>query len=194
MHVRGRRRIFLHCSAKLVERALVFRVFRRNTRGYRLRAFELRARVEEPALFATVQFKIALRTFPVRIESGRQHRAAIRAARARHGADHPRRARSKMIGSSARAALRRPAISVFFLVSFLFFRFSIAAVAVLAIHKRLRPPVTTDCHCCFLYNWVISTRFPDIIQSECFTRPAHQTSPMKLSWNAAEQKMGHLCL
>ena len=101
-----------------------------------------------------------------------------------------------MIGSSARSALRWPAISVFLFVSFLFFRFSIAAVAVLAIHKRLRPSVATDCHCTVLYDWVssISILIPDIILSECFTRPAHQTSPMKLSWNAAEQKMGHLCL
>jgi hypothetical protein len=32
---------------------------------------------------------------------------------------------------------------IFFLV---FFRVTVAAVAVLSIHKRLRPPVSTDCY------------------------------------------------
>jgi hypothetical protein len=154
----------------------------------------LRTSIEKPALFAAMQLKVALRTLSIRIESCRQHGTAIRATRARNRANHSRGARAKVIRRATRPALGGPALSVFFLVSFLLFRFSIAAVAVLTIHKRLRPSVATDCHCFILHNWVDSTLFPDIIESECFTHPAHQTSPMKLSWDAAEQKMGQLCL
>jgi len=194
LHVRCRRGVFFYRGAKFVKRTLVLGVFRRNARGYRLGALELRAAIEKPALLTTVQLKIAFRTLALGIESGHKYRAAVRAARARYRAHHPWRARTKVIRSAARSALRRFALSILFFVSFLFFRFSIAAVAILAIHKRLRPSAATDCHSNLLHDWVKSTRFPDMIRSECFTCPAHQSSPLKLSWDAAGQKMGQLCL
>src|SRR6516225_24946 len=91
-----------------------------------------------------MQLKIALRALPVGIESRNQHGATIRAARPRDRAYHARCARAEMVGGSTRTALRRFALRSFFL--FPLFRVTIAAMAVLAIHKRLRPPVSTDCH------------------------------------------------
>jgi hypothetical protein len=57
-------------------------------------------------------------------------------------------------------------------------------VTVLAIHKRLRPSVATDCNYTLLHNPVKSCLFPRCIQSERYKRPAHQSSPLKLFWNA----------
>jgi hypothetical protein len=51
-----------------------------------------------------------------------------------------------MIRRSSRAALRRLSLSVSFFVFFLFFGITIAAVTVLAIHKRLRPSAAPDCN------------------------------------------------
>jgi hypothetical protein len=54
---------------------------------------------------------------------------------------------------------------------FVFFRVPITAVAVLAIHKRLRPPVSTDC---YNYNSCFcAVALPSLacIQSDCYTRP-----------------------
>ena len=101
-----------------------------------------------------------------------------------------------MIGSAPRTALRRPTLSVSFFVSFLFFGITIAAVTVLAIHKRLRPSVAPDCNCYLLLAGELLVVYPSCIQSDCHKRPAHQSSPLKLFWNAVlrEQKMGQLCL
>ena len=144
LHIRRWRRVFLHRHSELVKSTIVLRVFRRNPRRNRLSALELRTRIEKPALLATVQLKPALRAFPVGVKSRNQHRPAIRTARPRDGSHHPWRPRSKMVRSSPRPALRRLAIRSFFL--FVLFRVAIAAVAVLAIHKRLRPSASTDCH------------------------------------------------
>jgi hypothetical protein len=58
-----------------------------------------------------------------------------------------------MVRGSSWAALRRFAIlPVSFFVLFLFFGITIAAVTVLAIHKRLRPSVSTDCYYFLLHN------------------------------------------
>jgi heme-degrading monooxygenase HmoA len=58
-----------------------------------------------------------------------------------------------VIAGSSRAALRWFAIlSVSFFVLFLFLGITIAAVTVLAIHKRLRPSVSTDCNYSLLHN------------------------------------------
>ena len=102
-----------------------------------------------------------------------------------------------MVGRSSRAALGWFAIlSVSFFVLFLFFGITIAAVTVLAIHKRLRPSVSTDCSYFLLHNNSKEVLFLTSIQSGCFKRPPNQSSPLKLSWIALqrEQKMGPLCL
>jgi hypothetical protein len=60
-------------------------------------------------------------------------------------------------------------------VFFLFFRFSIAAMAVLAIHKRLRPSAATDCNCKLLHHWSNTLLSPIGIRSDCYRLPAHQS-------------------
>ena len=97
-----------------------------------------------------MQFEIALRTFPARIETSYEDRATVRTTRACYRPHHPRRARAEVVRRSSRAALRRLAISVFLFVSFLFLGITIAAVTVLAIHKRLRPSAAPDRN----YNWL----------------------------------------
>ena len=101
-----------------------------------------------------------------------------------------------MIRGSARSALRRFPLSISFFVFFLLFGITIAAVTVLAIHKRLRPSVAPDCNYNSSHDWFTTCLFPKDIQSERYNRSAHQSSPLKLFWDAAsrEQKMGHLCL
>jgi hypothetical protein len=69
-------------------------------------------------------------------------------------------------------------------VLFLFFGITIAAVTVLAIHKRLRPSVSTDCNCNLLHYNSKKVLFVTCIQSDCFKRPANHSSPLKLSWIA----------
>jgi hypothetical protein len=162
-----------------------------------LRALELRARIKEPALFAAMQFGAAPWTLPGGVKSRDEHRAAVRATRSRYRTHHPGRARPEMIGGSSWAALWWFTIlSVSFFVLFLFFGITIAAVTVLAIHKRLRPSVSTDCNYALLHNNPKKVLFLTCIQSDCFKRPANQPSPLKLSWIAVqrEQKMGQLCL
>src|SRR5713226_1047956 len=95
--------VFFHGGAKFVEGAVVLRVFGCNALRNRLRAFKLRAAVEEAALFATVQLESALGTLAIGVEAAGEHRAAIGTARAGHGADHARRSRTELIG--ARTAL-----------------------------------------------------------------------------------------
>src|SRR5579863_3420296 len=77
-----------------------------------------------------------------------------------------------MVRSSTRATLRRLTISSFFF--FMLFRVTIAAVAVLAIHKRLRPSASTDCHFnVYLHNYR-EDLFASCIQSGCYNRSAGQ--------------------
>jgi hypothetical protein len=133
-----------------------------------LGALELRTRIEIAALLATVQLEIAFRTFPAWIEAGHKYRAAIRTARSGYRPHHPRGSRTKMIRSASGSALRRLAIPVFLFVFFLLFGITIAAVTVLAIHKRLRPSVSTDCNLNFLHYWFNTWLFPKCIQSERF--------------------------
>jgi len=196
LHIRSRCRVFLYRRPKLIKCAVILRVFRRNPRRNRLRALELRSRIEKAALLAAMQLKIALWTFSRRIEACHKHRAAVRTPRSCYRPDHPRRARTEVIGRASRSALRRFPLPVFFLPFVLLFGITIAAVTVLAIHKRLRPSVATDCNYTLPDNCIKSCLFPRCIQSERYNRPAHQSFPLKLSWNASEreQKMGHLCL
>jgi hypothetical protein len=75
--------------------------------------------------------------------------AAVGAASAGYGADHARGARAELIGTWA--ALRGLAIVAVITIAGLFFFFvllgiAVAAMAVLSIHKRLRPSVLTDYH------------------------------------------------
>jgi len=194
LHVRRWRRVFLYRHSEFVESAIVLRVFRSNTCRDGLCALKLRARIEKPALFAAMQLKSAFRAFPIGVKSRNQHRPAIGTARPGHRPHHARRPRPKVVRSSTRSALRRLAIWSFFF--FVLFRVAIAAVAVLAIHKRLRPSVSTDCNFTVYLHHYREDLFASCIQSGCYNRLAGQPSPMKCSWIAGlrEQEMGQLCL
>jgi len=104
-----RRGVLLHGGAKLVKRTGVLGVLGRDTFGDGLRAFKLRSGVKEAALLAAMELEIALGTFAVGVEAGREDGAAIRTARTGDGADHARRARAEMI-VCAGTALRRFAV------------------------------------------------------------------------------------
>jgi hypothetical protein len=138
----------------------------------------LGAGIEEAALFAAVQFHLTFGAFSVGIEAGAEDGAAVGAAGTGYRADHARGARAELIG--ARAALRRPAIVaiamgfVFFVV---FLRVAIPAVTVLSIHKRLRPPVSTDCHNYNLDYCAHALANLACIQSDCYTRPDRAIIP-----------------
>jgi hypothetical protein len=184
LHVRSGGRVFFYRGPELVERTFILCILGRNPGRNRLGALELRSRVKKSALLATVQLKIAFRAFARRIETRHQHRATIRTARPRYRSYHPRRARTKMIGGPSRSALRRLPLSILLFPSLLLFGITIAAVTILAIHKRLRPSVATDCNYTLLNDRVKSCLFPRCIQSERYKRPAHQSSLLKLFWNA----------
>src|SRR5690348_242998 len=110
--VSHRRGVFLHVHSHFEERALILRVLLRDSLGDRLRALELPSRIEVDALLAAMQFRLATRTFSAGVESRRQHRSAIRAARAHHGSDHARRPRPHHIVLGTRR-FRRPALAIF---------------------------------------------------------------------------------
>src|SRR5271154_2259002 len=196
LRVRSRRRIFFNRHAEFIELAIVLGVLRRNALRNWLCAFRLRPGIEKPALLAAMQFRLALRTLPVGIEPRREHRAAIRATPARDRADHPRRARPELV-RSPRPPLRRgsgvPPVSFFFLV--VLFRVSIPAVAVLTVHKRLRPPVLTDCNTKTLYYSAMTRTSPWLISSRNVTLgQLVQSSPGVAARTVyTEQEMGHLC-
>ncbi len=138
LRIGSRRGVLLHGHTKFVQRAVVLRIFRRDALGHRLRALKLRSAVEEPALLAAVQLKIALRACAGRVKPVAKHRAAIGAARPRYRSDHPRRARPKLIG--ARSALRWLAVVRPFLL-FVLLCVAISAMTVLSIHKT--PPYSS---------------------------------------------------
>jgi hypothetical protein len=91
--------------SELVELAIVLAIFWSDAFGDGLGAFKLRAGIEEAALFATMEFGVALGAGAAGVEAGREDRAAIRAAGAGYSADHAGSAGPKMIVLSARAAL-----------------------------------------------------------------------------------------
>ena len=80
LSVRSRRGVFFNGHAEFVKLAIVLRVLGSDALGNGLGALELRAGIEEAALLAAVQFKLALGTFAVGVEAGSQDRAAIGAA------------------------------------------------------------------------------------------------------------------
>ena len=108
-----------------------------------MRAFELDTGIEEAALFAGVKFKLAFWACAIGVEAGGQDGAAICAAAASDGAHHSRRAWTELVRAS-RAAGGRFAIMMNFRFFVVFFRVAITAVAVLSIHERLRPSISTD--------------------------------------------------
>src|SRR5262249_11710520 len=83
----------------------------------------------------------AFRTLPIRIETGRQDGTAIGTPRSSYRAHHPRCARAELIGSPRSPVWWRPPI-VLPLFLFFFFRIAVPAMAIFAIHKRLRPSVS----------------------------------------------------
>jgi len=119
--------------AKFVKLAAVFAVFGRDPLGHRLHAFKLGAGIEIAALFAAVQFGIALGAGAAGIEARSENRAAVGAARARDRADHARSARAQMIILPARTAGGRPLLGTGF--SVFFFGIAVTAMAVLTIHN-----------------------------------------------------------
>ena len=140
--VRGWRGIFFDGHAKFVEGAGVLGVFGRDAFLDRLGTFELSAGIEEAALLAAVQVSAALGTRAVGIESGSEDGATVGTSGPRHSADHAGRAWAELIGAARPARGRLAVVRFIFLL--VFFRVSVPAVAVLSIHKRLRPPVSTD--------------------------------------------------
>jgi len=162
--------------AKFVEGAGVLGVLGGNAFLNGLSAFELRAGIEKAALLAAVEFELALGARAIGIEARRKDGAAIGAAGASDGTDHARRAWAELI-SAARAAGRRLAIVMGLVFFILFFRVAVTAVTVLSIHKRLRPPVSADCHnynSCFRANALANLA---CIQSDCYTRPDGALNP-----------------
>jgi hypothetical protein len=115
-----------------------------------------------------MQFKLALGARAVGIKSRSEDGAAIGTSRAGDGAHHAWGAWAELIGAARSASGRLALVRLVLLI--LLFRVAVAAVSILSIHKRLRPPVSTDCH---NYN----SRFCAVelaklasIQSDCYTR------------------------
>ena len=168
LSIGGWRGIFFDGHAEFVKGAGVLGVLGRDAFRDGLSAFELRAGIEKAALFAAVQFELALGTRAIGIEPRSEDGAAIGTARAGDGADHAGRAGAELVGT-ARATSGRLAV-VRLVLLFLLFRVAVTAVTVLSIHKRLRPSVSTDCHnynSCFCAVALANLAY---IQSDCYTR------------------------
>lgn len=197
LSVRRRRRVLFDGHAKFIKFAFVACILRCDAFRNHLRALELRASIEKTALFAGVQFKRTFCALAIGIKSRRQHRSAIRATASGHRAHHARGPRTKLI-RAARPALRRPSLLKFisFFFFFVFFRVTISAVAVLSIHKRLRPSVATDCPLPFLCKLNCDYRTVVCIRSDCYTRSG-SASDLRTVYSEGrmnrEQKKGHLC-
>jgi len=143
LRVGSGRGVFLDGHAKFVEGAGVLGVFGGDARANWLRALELCAGIEKAALLAAVEFELALGTLAVRIETRGEDSAAIGTAGAGDGPDHARGARAELVGA-ARAARRR-LLFVRALALLTFFGIAVAAMTILTIHKRLRPPALKGC-------------------------------------------------
>jgi len=131
-------RVLFDGHAEFVEFAGVFAVLGSDALGDRLGAFKLCAGIEEAALFAAVEFGVALGAGAGGVEAGDQNSAAIGASGAGDGADHAGGAGTEMIVLSSRTALRGLAFGAGLLF---FFGIAIAAMAVLTIHGFLRARV-----------------------------------------------------
>ena len=118
-----------------------------------------------------MQFELALGAGSVGIKPGREDRAAVGAAAACYRAHHAGRSRAELIGPARTAGRRFAVVMNFFF--FIFFRVAITAVAVLAIHKRLRPPICTDyCLRKPAAGRLLAHHNLAEIHSDCYTRPA----------------------
>jgi len=131
----GGRGVLFDGGAEFVELAIVLAIFWSDAFGDRLGTFKLRAGIEEAALFAAMEFGIALGAGAAGVEAGSENGAAIGAACTGDSADHARSARAEMIVLSAGTALGWLAFRAGLLF---FFGIAIAAMAVLTIHKFLR--------------------------------------------------------
>ena len=144
LHVRSGRRVFFDGHAEFIEGAVVLGIFGGNALPNRLRAFELRAGVEEAALLAAMELELAFGAFAVGIETGGENGTAVRAAGAGNRSDHARRAGAELIGTTRSARWRLFFVRALALLTL--FRIAVTAMTILAIHKRLRPPALTDRH------------------------------------------------
>jgi len=169
LSVRSWRGVFFDGHAEFVKGAGVLGVLGRDALRDGLSALELRAGIEKAALFAAVQFELALGACAIGIESRSEDGSAIGAAGAGDGADHARRAGTELIGA-AWAASGRLAV-VRFVLFILLFRVAVTAVTVLSIHKRLHPSVSTDCHNYNRCFCAVALANLACIQSDCYTRP-----------------------
>jgi len=159
----------------------------------RLRAFELRASIEETALLAAVQLELALGTFAVGIKTRGEDGATIGAARAGDGSHHARCAGAELVGAARAARWRFFFVRALALLTFL--RVAVTAMTILTIHKRLRPPALTDCNG---YNlnlarndvptWLVSNWIATLGRTAlCLPEFALQCDVVR------EQEMGPLC-
>jgi hypothetical protein len=190
--VRGGGGVFFDGHAEFVELTVVFGVLGGDTLGDRLGALELGAGIEEAALLATVEFKLALGTLAVGVEPSGQDCAAVGTSAASDGTDHPRGAGAKLIG--ARTALRRLAV-VAFLSFFAFFRVAVTAMTVLSIHKRLRPDAMPDCNSdCLDFradaHSYLGMNPTGLLHS---AHSAIVTQRIRTGLATSKQEMGHLC-
>jgi hypothetical protein len=129
-----RRGVLLYRRAECVKRAFVSRIFFGDALGDWLCALELRARVEVHALFAAVQLESATRAGAVPVEARLEHHTAIRAARARDGANHARRARPDLL-------LVRPVFRRAFFLLLGGVRIHVTPLAILPLQRYLRGKV-----------------------------------------------------
>ncbi len=90
------RSFFLARHSNLVKLAVVTHIFLRYPHRNRLHALETASRIEIRALLARVQFKLALRTFPV-ARAPLKNCSTLRAARDRASSGHIDRAWSKCV-------------------------------------------------------------------------------------------------
>ncbi len=192
LSVRGRRGVFFNGHTEFVELAIILGVFRGDPLGDGLGTFELGAGIEEAALFATVQFELALGTFAVGVETRSQNSTAIGAAAARDRAHHARSARAELV--RAWTALRGLAIVPLFSL-FAFFRVAISTVSVLSIHKRLHPGTMPDCdlNC---PNFRVDTHSNRGMYPNGKLHSAHSaivTQRFRTGLATSKQEMGQLC-
>jgi hypothetical protein len=190
--IRRWRGVFFDGHAKFVKLAIIFRIFGSDALRDGLGALELGAGIEEAALLAAVQLKLALGALAVRVETSGKDSAAIGTTTARDGADHTRGSRAELIG--ARATLRRlPIVALFSF--FAFFRVAVPAMTVLSIHKRLRPDAMPDYdHDCLDFR--AGMRSNRGMYPTGLLHSAHSaiiTQRITTGLATSKQEMGHLC-
>jgi hypothetical protein len=186
--------VFLDGHAKFVELAMVLGVFGRDALFNRLRALELGAGVEEAALLATMQLKLALGAPAVGIKAGGEDSAAIGTAGTGNGSHHTRGAGTELIGAARAARWRLLFVRAFALLTFL--RIAVTAMTILTIHKYLRPPVLTDCngYNLDLYATVCQLGlYPTGLLHSAGLRYAFLNLLCRVAY-VREQEMGPLCL